>query len=131
MIIDSVLLDTLTERAMKSNRLRMNYDLRNSDSDQSQRMLNAIEPGSIIPIHRHQTTSETVVIIRGHAQELLYDQNGYQVVEVVDLIPGGETVAINIPKGQWHTVRSMQSGTVIMECKDGMYTPMSQDDIVC
>ena len=131
MIIDSVLLLTLTERAKKSNRLRMNYDLRNSDSDQSQRMLNAIEPGSIIPIHRHQTTSETVVIIRGHAQELLYDQNGYQVVEVVDLIPGGETVAINVPKGQWHTVRSMQSGTVIMECKDGMYTPMSQDDIVC
>lgn len=131
MIIDTELLDNLTEQAKRSDRLRMNYDLRNSDSDQSQRMLNAIEPESIIPIHRHRTTSETVVIVRGHAQELLYDQNGYQVVEVVDLIPGGETVAINVPKGQWHTVRSMQSGTVIMECKDGMYTPMSQDDIVC
>ena len=131
MIITQTLLDSLTSQARCSDRLRMNYDLRNSDSDQSQRMLNAIEPESIIPIHRHQTTSETVVIIRGHAQELLYDQTGHHVVEVVDLVPGGETVAINVPKGQWHTVRSMQSGTVIMECKDGMYTPMSQDDTVC
>ena len=131
MIITQTLLDSLSEQARCSERLRMNYDLRNSDSDQSQRMLNAIEPGSIIPIHRHQTTSETVVIIRGHAQELLYDQLGHTIVEVVDLIPGGESVAINVPMDQWHTVRSMQSGTVIMECKDGKYTPVSQNDIVC
>jgi len=131
MIIDTELLDNLTEQAKRSDRLRMNYDLRNSDSDQSQRMLNAIEPESIIPIHRHRTTSETVVIVRGHAQELLYDQSGHNVVEVVDLISGGETVAINVPQEQWHTVRSMQSGTVIMECKDGKYTPMSHDDVIC
>ena len=131
MIINSIFLDSLTEKAKSSERLRMNFDLRNSESDHSQRMLNAIEPESIIPIHRHQTTSETVVIIRGHAQELLYDELGHNVIEVKDLIPGGETVAINVPKGQWHTVRSMQSGTVIMECKDGIYTPMSPDDIVC
>ena len=130
MIINSEILDALIERAKKSDRLRMNYDLRNSDSDHSQRMLNAIEPGSTIPIHRHQTTSETVVILRGHAQELLFDQSGQTIVEVVDLIPGGETVAINVPKEQWHTVRSMQSGTVIMECKDGKYEPMDPNDVM-
>lgn len=131
MIINSEILDALIERAKKSDRLRMNYDLRNSDSDHSQRMLNAIEPSSIIPIHRHQTTSETVVILKGHAQELLYDQSGQKIVELVDLIPGGETIAVNIPLGQWHTIRSMQSGTVILECKDGMFAPMSQDDVIC
>ena len=129
-IIDTGLLDNLTEQAKRSDRLRMNYDLRNSGSDQSQRMLNAIEPASVIPIHRHQTSSETVVIIRGHAQELLYDQIGENVVEVVDLIPGGEAVAINVPKARWHTIRSMQSGTVIMECKDGKYEPMNPSDVI-
>lgn len=130
MIITQTLLDSLTSQARSSDRLRMNYDLRNSDSDQSQRMLNAIEPGSIIPIHRHHSTSETVVIIRGHAQELLYDKSGHNVEEVVDLIPEGEMVAINVPQGQWHTVRSLESGTIIIECKDGRYEPMNSCDVM-
>ena len=128
MQIDQQLLDFLTEQAKASPRLRMNYDLRNSDADQSQRMLNVIEPGSVVPIHRHQKSSETVVILRGHIQEVFYDAMGKEVMETIDLYPNGETVALNIPIGQWHTLYSLESGTVIMESKDGAYEPMSAED---
>ena len=74
MKITKALLDELTERAKASPRLRMNYDLRNSEADQSQRMLNAIEPGSVIPIHRHRKSSETVVCLRGSIVEEFYDE---------------------------------------------------------
>ena len=87
MIIDQKLLDELTAEAQASPRLRMNRDLRNSPSDQSQRMLNAIEPGSVLPIHRHRKSSETVVILRGHLRETFYDPNG-QLTAAFDLIPG-------------------------------------------
>ena len=76
MIVDQTVLDALTARAKESPRLRMNLDLRNSPADGSQRMLNAIEPGTVLPIHRHPTTSETVVCLRGHFQEYFYDADG-------------------------------------------------------
>ncbi len=76
MKIDNILLDKLTAQAQASPRLRMNLDLRNSDGDSSQRMLNAIEPGSVVPIHRHQKTSETVVVLRGRVVEEYYDDAG-------------------------------------------------------
>lgn len=129
MKIDQQLLDTLTDQAKASPRLRMNYDLRNSDQDLSQRMLNAIEPGSVIPIHRHRKSSETVVVLRGHIQEVFYDTTGKEVVETIDLYPDGETVAVNVPMGQWHTLHSLESGTVIMESKDGAYEPMGAEDM--
>ena len=128
MIIDQTLLDTLTEQAKVSPRLRMNYDLRNSEHDLSQRMLNAIEPGSDIPIHRHRKSSETVVIIRGSVEEVFYDASGQSVVEVVELNPEGPSYAVNVPMGQWHTLHSLESGTVIMEIKDGAYEPMKPED---
>ena len=127
MKIDQQLLDELTEQAKASPRRRMNYDLRNTDKDLSQRMLNAIEPDSVIPIHRHPKSSETVVVIRGHIQEVFFDATGQEVVETIDLFPGGETVAINVPLGQWHTLHSLESGTVIMEVKDGAYEPVRED----
>ena len=107
----------------------MNMDLRNSPEDQSQRMLNAIEPGSEVPIHRHQLSSETVVCLRGRLIEEYYDEAG-SVVDSIELTPGGPVVALNIPAGQWHTVRPLESGTVILEVKDGPYAPLAEEDVL-
>ena len=129
MIIDKAVLDNLTAQAKASPRLRMNMDLRNSPSDGSQRMLNAIEPGSPLPIHRHMKSSETVVCLRGHLREVFYNEAG-EVTEVIDLQPGGDCVALCIPIGQWHGVEVLESGTVILECKDGAYEPQGPEDIL-
>jgi cupin fold WbuC family metalloprotein len=107
----------------------MNMDLRNSADDQSQRMLNAIEPGSPLPIHRHMKSSETVVCLRGHLRGLFYNDAG-EVIETIDLAPGTDCVALNIPIGQWHTVEVLESGTVIMEVKEGAYEPTGPEDIL-
>lgn len=123
-------MDNLTAQAKSSPRLRMNLDLRNSPEDQSQRMLNAIEPGSVLPIHRHRKSSETVAVLRGRLREILYDGQDGTVAEEIDLEAGGPCVALNIPAGRWHTVESLQSGTVILEVKDGSYEPLSADDIL-
>lgn len=128
MKITQELLDDLTAQAKASPRLRMNRDLRNSASDGSQRMLNAIEPGSPLPIHRHRHSSETVVCLRGHLRELFYDEDG-RLADSIDLMPNGPIVALNIPLGQWHTVEVLESGTVILECKDGAYEPLAPEDI--
>ena len=130
MKITQVMLNSLTEQAKASPRLRMNMDLRNSDSDSSQRMLNAIEPGSILPIHRHQKTSETVVCLRGRLVEEYYDELERRCTETIELSPNGPIVAVNIPAGQWHTVRALESGTVILEMKNGAYEPISDADIL-
>jgi cupin fold WbuC family metalloprotein len=127
MIIDKAILDDLTTQAKASPRLRMNLDLRNSPEDGSQRMLNAIEPGSPLPIHRHTKSSETVVCLRGHLREVFYNAAG-EVTEVIDLQPCSDCVALNIPIGQWHTVEVLESGTVILECKDGAYEPLGEGD---
>ena len=127
MIIDQYIIDELTAQAKASPRLRMNLDLRNSPSDGSQRMLNAIEPGTVMPIHRHRTSSETVVCVRGHFEEYFYDESG-ALVEVVDMVPGG--VVLNVPIGRWHSLKSLESGTVLLECKDGAYEPLGPEDIL-
>lgn len=129
MVISQIILDELTAQAKASPRLRMNRDLRNSPEDKSQRMLNAIEPGSPLPIHRHTKSSETVVCLRGHLREIFYNEKG-EVTEVIDLAPNSECVALNIPIGQWHTVEVHESGTVIMEVKDGAYEPLMDEDIL-
>ena len=128
--INSVLLDSLTEQAKASSRLRMNYDLRNSSADTSQRMLNAIEPGSVIPIHRHQKTSETVVVLRGRVVEEFYDDLERICSATYEVSPCGPVCALNIPAGTWHTLRSLESGTVILEMKDGAYEPTGPEDIL-
>lgn len=129
MKITQALMDDLTAQAKASPRLRMNLDLRYSAADQSQRMLNALEPGTPLPIHRHRKSSETVVCLRGHLREVFYNDAG-EVTEVIDLAPGSDCVALNIPIGQWHTVEVLESGTVIMECKDGAYEPIGEEDIL-
>ena len=133
MKITHALLDDLTAQAKASPRLRMNYDLRNSSEDGSQRMLNALEPGTMLPIHRHRKTSETVVCLRGRLVEEFYFSAGSTpptCTERIELSPGGPVVALNIPAGQWHTVTVLESGTVIMEMKDGPYEPIGQEDIL-
>ena len=139
MKIDNTLLDELTAQAQASPRLRMNMDLRNSAADTSQRMLNAIEPGSVVPIHRHRKTSETVVVLRGRVVEEYYDDAGVLVesfvlgdCHVADA-PRNDVpmaYALNIPAGQWHTLRALESGTVILEMKDGAYEPIGAEDIL-
>ena len=126
MKITKVILDELTEQAKASPRLRMNYDLRNSAEDQSQRMLNALEPGTVMPIHRHKNTSETIVCVRGHFEEYLYDEEG-NLTDSVDMVPGG--VILNIEAGQWHSLKCLESGTILLEAKDGAYRPLDEDEI--
>ena len=129
MIIDNILLDKLTAQAKESPRLRMNLDLRTSDADSSQRMLNAIEPGSVVPVHRHRGTSETLVVLRGRVVEEYYSSEG--VLEAsYELAAGGPVCALNIPAGQWHTLRALESGTVILEMKDGPYEPIGVADVM-
>lgn len=130
MKITQVILDSLTAQAKASPRLRMNLDLRNSSEDGSQRMLNAIEPGSPLPIHRHRKSSETVVCLRGRLVEEFYDDLEMICTESIELSPNGPVVALNIPIGQWHTARALESGTVILEMKDGPYEPTGAEDIL-
>lgn len=130
MKITQAILDGLTEQAKASPRLRMNLDLRNSPEDGSQRMLNAIEPGSLLPIHRHRKSSETVVCLRGRLVEEFYDNLEMICTESIELSPNGPVVALNIPIGQWHTARALESGTVILEMKDGPYEPTGVEDIL-
>lgn len=130
MKITQAVFDNLTEQAKASPRLRMNLDLRNSEADQSQRMLNAIEPESEVPIHRHKKSSETIVCLRGRMVEEYYDELERSCTDAIELSPNGPIVALNIPAGQWHTVRALESGTVILEMKDGAYEPTGPEDIL-
>ena len=130
MEITQALLDKLSEEAKASPRLRMNYDLRNGAEDQSQRMLNAIEPGSPLPIHRHRQTTETVVCLRGRLVEEYYDELERTCTERIELSPNGPIVALNVPAGQWHTVKALESGTVLLEMKNGAYEPLGEEDIL-
>ena len=129
MTFDAELLDKLTAEARRSPRLRMNFDLRNSPADGSQRMLNASEPGTALPIHRHRMSSETVVILRGSATQYFYDESG-RVTEEVTIAAGSGCVGMSVEAGRWHRIESLESGTVIMECKDGAYEPISEEDIL-
>lgn len=127
MIIDEALLNEVSRQAKVSPRLRMNMDLRNSPEDQSQRMLNALEPGTVMPIHRHKSSSETCICIRGHFEEYFYDENG-NLTETIDMVPGG--VVLNIERGQWRSLKCLESGTVLFEAKDGAYHPLDEDEVM-
>ena len=129
-VITQAILDDLTRRAKNSPRLRMNLDLRNSEEDCSQRMLNAIEPGSPECIHRHQHTSETVVCIRGRVVEEFYDELERICTDSIVMTPNGPNVAVNIPAGQWHSIRAVESGSVVLAVKDGKYEPLTDADVL-
>lgn len=130
MIINNIVLNNLSDQAKANPRLRQNLDLRNNEADKSQRMLNAIEPGSEMPIHRHKYTSETVVCLRGRLVEEFYDELERICTDRIELTPGGPNFLVNVPAGQWHTVRALESGSVLLECKDGKYEPLGPEDIL-
>ncbi len=127
MIIDKTLLESLLEKAVESERRRVNYDLRNSEDDTSQRMLNVLLPGTQVPIHRHKDTSETVVVLSGRLTEVLYDDKGVEYARY-DLCPAEGRYALQIPKGVWHTI-IVDEPCVIFEAKDGAYKPLAADDV--
>ncbi len=127
MKITKEILDDLSEKAKANPRLRTAMDLRNSPEDGSQRMLNALEPETILPIHRHKDTSETCVCIRGHFEEYFYDSEG-RLTDTIDMVSGG--TVLNIEAGQWHSLKCLESGTVLLEAKDGPYHPLEEDEIM-
>ena len=129
MRIDVTLLDELTAQAKASSRLRMNFDLRNSPNDQSQRMLNALEPGTVMPIHRHRHSSETVVVLRGKVKWVYYNDKK-EVTDTFIVAPGSDLVGLSVPMGQWHSLECLETGTVIFESKDGVFEPTRPEDVL-
>ena len=129
MVLDTNLLDVLTAQAKTSPRLRMNLDLRNTPADQSQRMLNALEPGTVLPIHRHRHTSETVVVLRGKVKWVYYNDKK-EVTATYIVAPGSDLVGLSVPIGQWHSLECLETGTLIFESKDGPYEPMQEGDVM-
>ena len=129
MRIDTTLLDNLTSQAKASPRLRMNLDLRNSPADQSQRMLNALEPGTVMPIHRHRATSETVVVLRGKVKWLYYNDKG-ELTDTILVEANGDISGLCVPIGQWHSIECLESGSVILETKDGPWEAMKEEDMM-
>ena len=129
MLLSTVILDELTAQAKASPRLRMNLDLRNSPNDQSQRMLNALEPGTVMPIHRHRHSSETVVVLRGKVKWVYYNDKK-EVTDTFIVAPGSDLVGLSVPKGQWHSLECLETGTVIFESKDGAFEPMRPEDVL-
>lgn len=129
MLINKELLDKVSSEAKRNQRLRMNLNFHDSLDAPSQRLLNAMEPDTVIPIHRHKTTSETYIILRGKIRLLLYSDNGH-VLESVILSPDTENIGYNISKGQWHTLEVLASNTVIFEVKDGPYQPLNENDVM-
>ncbi len=129
MKFDKQLLDELTRQAKENPRLRQNYDLRNSEADKSQRMLNAMEPGTEVPIHRHRSSSEAVGVLRGTILQCMYDEEGNET-ESFKVGPAEECVGFSVPAGVWHRSICLESGTVILESKDGAFVPIGPEDIM-
>lgn len=129
MIFNKQFLDALCKQAKVNPRLRINYDLRNSEQDKSQRMLNALHPGTVLPVHRHPDTSETMIVVRGSVREKYYNEAG-EVTEVFVLKAGTDQSILHIPAGMWHHLECLEAGTVIFEAKDGAYRPICEEDIM-
>ena len=129
MILDKQLLDEVSARAKESERLRMNYNLHEAMDSKAQRLFNALEPGTILPIHRHQHTSETYILVRGRIDVMFYNNEGVEI-ERFALNPQKGNYGVHIPKGQWHTLEVLESDTVIFEVKDGPYAPLGPEDMM-
>ena len=128
MIIDNDLLDKISEKAKESPRLRMNYNFHQSLEEKCHRFLNAVEPGTDVPVHRHPTKDETFVLLRGKARMTIHNNDGY-IIENIVLCPEEGNYGVNIPKGVWHKVESLESGSCFFECKEGPFVPHEEDGI--
>ena len=129
MIIDQKLMDSLSAQAKENPRLRQAFDLRTTPNDTSQRILNAVEPGTVLPIHRHRSSTETIIVLRGKVVQHYYDDNGNKTASY-ELAPYSAQVGMSVPVGQWHALESLEEGSIIFECKDGAYQPLSAEDIL-
>ena len=129
MIIDKSLHDKVSEQAKASPRLRMNYNFHQSLDDKCHRFLNAVEPGTEVPIHRHPTKDETFVILRGKVRVTTHNDDG-SIIESVVLCAEEGRYGVNIPKGVWHTLESLESGSCIFECKEGPFVEHEVDGIL-
>lgn len=127
MVITKEILDELTEKAKANPRLRQAMDLRNSSEDGSQRMLNALEPGTVMPIHRHHASSETVIILSGKIRWMFYDEDGNETESVL-LDANGDIRMLNVERDRWHSLDCHESA-VLFECKNGTYAPLAEDEI--
>lgn len=128
-IIDAALLDKVSEQAKASPRLRMNYNFHQSLDDKCHRFLNAVEPGTVVEILWHPTKDETFVLLRGRVVGYTYNDDG-SVLESVELNPNEGRYGVNIPKGVWHKVESLESGSVFFECKECPFVPHEEDGIL-
>ena len=129
MIIDNKLLNEVSERANASDRLRMNLNFHETLDAKAQRLLNALQPGTILPIHRHQHTSETYVLLRGQIRVMFYNDLGNETESFL-LNPLKGNYGVHIPKGQWHTLEVLENDSVLFEVKDGPYAPLVEEDIM-
>lgn len=129
MVIDNKILDDLTAKAKTTPRLRMNYNFHQSLDEKCHRFLNAVEPGSVVPIHRHPTKEETFVLLRGKVKVTTHNDDG-SVIESIVLNPLEGRYGVNIPKGVWHTVVSLETGSCFMECKEGPFVPHEEEGIL-
>lgn len=128
-IIDESLLNSVTEQAKESPRLRMNYNFHQSLEDKCHRMLNSVEPGTVVPIHRHPTKDESFVLLRGRVRVTTHNDDGSEIESVVLSLEDG-VYGVDIPKGVWHKLESLESGSVIFECKEGPFVPHEEDGIL-
>ena len=129
MILCSSILDKTTELAKASPRLRMNYNIHDSFEDSVQRMFNALEPGTIVPVARHPYSNETLIMLRGKLRVLIYDDKK-NIIEDVVIAPNTENIGYHIPKGTWHNVESLEYGTLCFETREGPYLPVAEEDLL-
>ena len=129
MIIDTELLDKVSEQAKESPRLRMNYNVHQSLDELYHRFINAVEPGTEVPIHRHPTKDETFVILRGKVRVTTHRDDG-SVIEDVVLCAEEGRYGVNIPKGVWHTIEALEPDSCIFECKEGPFVEHEVDGIL-
>ena len=128
-VIDDSLLEIVSAEAKKSPRLRMNYNFHQSLEDKCHRFLNAVEPGTVVPIHRHPTKDESFVLLRGKVRVTTHNDDG-TIKESVVLNPEEGIYGVDIPKGVWHKVESLESGSVFFECKEGPFVPHEEEGIL-
>ena len=129
MIIDKTLLDIVSSQARESSRRRMNHNFHQSLDEKCHRFLNAMEPGMVVPVHHHPTKDETFVLLMGKVMVRTYDDDGTET-ETILLNPAEGRYGVNIPKGVWHTLECLESGSVIFECKEGPYVPHEEEGIL-
>lgn len=128
-IIDEKLLDTITLEATENSRLRKNYNLHQSLDEKVQRLLNALEPGTKIPVHCHKHTDEVYMVLRGSLKVLFYDGDK-NLLRSELLNPAKGQYGISIPRGEWHSIEVLEKGTVIFEVKEGPYRPLNDEEVL-